>query len=127
MKTRKAATSLLFGKQLDSIRWKLVSTLDPYTGNARDRSAETKYLQLHDDGTYHQWDQENDRVGKYFLKKDESAIALIENSIADTLVPKSLDAYQYRYKIEKLGEDTMILSIQGRHGRLREVYVREGK
>ncbi|RMG27831.1 MAG: hypothetical protein D6730_06345 [Bacteroidetes bacterium] len=111
--------------QADSLKWRLLYTYDPYNGGHtiyRD-SLNPKYLVLARNGTFKSYDTLQSTQGRWYLNSEKTALALIDQRHTSKTAPT--DPVLYRHHIKKLTADSLILSWQGRHGMVEEVYIAE--
>ena len=119
LRQKTAVSYFLTDTKIDSILWKLVQIYDPYSGSMKIPDEEAKYLSIQKDGKYVLYSPGNTQSGKWYLKKDKSALALVaEGSSTED------ESLMFRHQIRKYAKDTMILAWQGRHGFVEELYVR---
>ncbi|MEO0897395.1 MAG: hypothetical protein AAFY71_13400 [Bacteroidota bacterium] len=108
-------------------KWEWQSSSDPYENSSHKRQAELeghKYLSINEDGTFQEWTKEQSRTGVWLLNKKKNAVAFVfgESKNRMSKVAASMLSYEYRYQIQKLNKESLVLIIQGRHGMVQEVY-----
>lgn len=124
LRKRKANKILLGSRKSDSITWKLVKTYDPYNKGytiLKD-STNYRYLRLMGDGSFNEFDAENKSRGKWYLNKEKSKLGFIYENRNGIEINEDLQNLFFRYHIDTIYKDTLILSIQGRHGMVRQYY-----
>ena len=124
LRKRKANKILLGARKADSITWKLVKTYDPYNKGytlLKD-STNYRYLRLMGDGSFREFDADNKSIGKWYLNKERSKLGFIYQNRNGIEINEDLQNLFFRYHIDTLYKDTLILSIQGRHGMVKQFY-----
>lgn len=124
LRKRKANKILLGARKADSITWKLVKTYDPYNKGytiLKD-STNYRYLRLMGDGSFKEFDLDNKSRGKWYLNKERNKLGFIYQNRNGIEINEDLQNLFFRYHIDNLYKDTLILSIQGRHGMVKQFY-----
>ncbi|MEL6255487.1 MAG: hypothetical protein AAFR87_26010 [Bacteroidota bacterium] len=124
LRKRKANKILLGSRKADSITWKLVKIYDPYSKGytiLKD-SANYKYLRLMGDGSFNEFDIENKSHGRWYLNKERRKLGFIYSNRNGIDINTDLQNLFFRYHIDTIYKDTLILSIQGRHGMVKQFY-----
>ena len=126
VKTIKAASFLLGTKDTTTtVKWRKISRFDPYNeGQLRSYEDYKTTLTLQGNGNYTEKDPENVTLGQYYLNKTKNAIAFVPLEINGQSQEKTDSPPLFRHEIVKFSADSLILEWQGRHGMVKEVYVR---
>jgi len=124
LRKRKANKILLGSTKIDSTVWKLVKTYDPYNKGYTywKDSSNYRHLALSSDGTFKEFDKENTGRGHWYLNKQQNKLAFTYQQRNGIQINESLQVISFRYLIDTIYEDTLVLSIQGRHGMVRQFY-----
>lgn len=125
LKIRKAASYILQYTDNDSVVWRLMQIYDPYNGGQiiQKSNEEATFLILRKNGTFQEYDQENNNFGKWYVDKTKSSMALIYTTRNGKEV-KENPIPDFRHQIRKFNKDTLILAWQGRHGFVEQLYTR---
>lgn len=124
LRKRKANKIILGTKKADSVQWKLVKSYDPYNKGytyIKDTN-DFKYLTLSGDGSFKEYDKENKSKGTWYLNKEKKKLAFVYSKRNGIDIGKSLQEIYFRHHIDTMYQDTMVLSIQGRHGMVKYFY-----
>lgn len=124
LRKRKANKIILGSKKADSVQWKLVKSYDPYhQGYTYLKDTNNyEYLTLSSDGTFRQYDKENKSKGSWYLNREKKKLAFVYTVRNGIEIGESLQDIYYRHNIDSIYEDTVVLSIQGRHGMVKYFY-----
>ncbi len=124
--TRAASARMLPTPADTPATWRLAQTYDPYQGGQtlRKGPVQTQYLVLGEEGVFRTFDPENHGAGRWYLHQDQDRLALVYHYQNGQAVPETQRDTHYRYQILEQQADTLILGIQGRHGIVRQTYVR---
>jgi hypothetical protein len=122
----RAAADEMLAPAPGSTTWRLSETFDPYQGGQTMRKgpARTQYLVLDKEGIFRSFDPENSGAGRWYLHQEKDRMALVYHYQNGQAIPEEQRDSQYRYQILQHQADTLVLGIQGRHGIVRQTYVR---
>lgn len=120
----KANKILLGSKKADSVVWKLVKSYDPYNKGYTywADSSNLKCLVLKSDASFREFDKENKSEGSWYLNKEKNKLGFVYSLRNGVEINEDLQHLFFRYHIDTLYKDTLILAIQGRHGMLKQYY-----
>lgn len=124
LSTKKAAAFLL-GKKIDTVQWRLVNIYDPYDGGKTiiKDSLNPEILVVSRDGSFKEYDKDNYSIGKWYLNREKSRMAMVYEKQNGMEVAKVDEEMQYRYEIREMTDSKLILAIQGRHGMVERTYM----
>jgi len=126
LRKRKANKILIGSHKTDSAQWRLVKKYDPYNKGYSyyyNDSSAFQYLTFLGDGTFKEYDKDNKSHGNWFLNKEKKKLALVYTIRNGIEIGESLQQIFFRYVIDSLYQDTLVLSIQGRHGMVKQFYL----
>lgn len=103
--------------------WTLYRIVDPYnSGTVTTPDAPPERLVFFRDGTFLQYDRWNHSEGRWYLQPADSRMALIYSLQNGQPVPTARRDSLFRYVVRCPAPDTLVLSIQGRHGMVEYFY-----
>jgi hypothetical protein len=107
-------------EEMDKIcqKWEFVSSIDPYQGGTVIEAdpANKQYKVFQKDGTYLEYDNENDGVGKWAFNADSTHIGTVIITNNDQPGGNGAAVTDFRWEIRELTAQKLVLAIQGRHG-----------
>ena len=127
LRTKKAARIILPDKKAKYQRWVLAQMYDPYQQGYTYYGDTTNptYLEIYKNGRFKQFQKDQHSEGEWKLNKTREKLALIYEIRKGIEVPEDLRDDFFRYEIDKLSKDTLQLAIPGRHGLLKELWLRD--
>lgn len=104
--------------------WVLAYQYDPYQGGTliAGDSLHPRHLVFFRDGHFLAYDRWNYSDGTWCVQRDEQRLAFTYHIQNGQRVPPEKRDTLFRYQIQRLAGDTLVLGIQGRHGIVRETY-----
>ena len=105
-----------------TVTWKLAHNYDPYRNGTvlRTSPEHPQFLQLSAKGTYLESKGKHEKVGHWYPQLSEQAIRFSCKKVDGKLLDQ---AQVITYKVEAYTSDKLVLSWQGRHGRVEQVYL----
>lgn len=101
-------------------KWRFIKSYDPYNGGQTSTPPASNpiYLELFPNQTYKESDLHTVTQGKWYLNPDKNAVAFMPQPYKAEQKPEFL------YKIKKFTADSLIFSLQGRHGMVDKYYIK---
>ena len=123
----KAANLILGNNDREVVIWKLIQSRDPYMGGQVyiQDPGNPQYILMHRNGAFKEHDNVNVSFGNWYTNKEKNRLALVYYIQNGLSVPDERQIIDYRYEIQKVSQDSLILGIQGRHGIVKKIYIND--
>lgn len=123
---KKAAQILWEYAKFDTLTWKLVSIYDPYQKGTyyQTDSLNPQYLSFTRKGKFVEYDTAQYRKGRWAINQDSAGLRLSYTEIDGDEIPKDDQDTKFRFLLNEMSLDTLVLGLQGRHGIVKRTYLR---
>ncbi|MEL6852530.1 MAG: hypothetical protein AAFP92_28745 [Bacteroidota bacterium] len=106
----------------------LAETYDPYDKGYLypADSLNPQFLVLKRNGVFQEYDSVNQSHGRWYVNKEGKSLALVYEQQNGIAVPEERRSPLFRYHLYAFSPDSLKLGIQGRHGMIEKLYLKEG-
>ena len=127
LRAKKAARIILPDKKTKYKRWVLAQMYDPYQKGYTyyGDTSNPAYLEIYRNGRFIRYQSDFISEGNWKLNRTKDKIALIYEIRNGVEVAEDLRDNFFRYEIANLSRDTFLLAVQGRHGMMKELWLRD--